>query len=90
LNPDGALCYRDRQVEIVAEESPSKRLLVTKRGTSRLGAETSNPIVCTNREGEPIRWHGEYVKIAAHVRVLALSTLKEQPAETSSEGSRER
>jgi hypothetical protein len=85
MNPDGAICFKDRAVEIVAEAKPSRRILVTKRGTSPQGTAMSTPVVYTDNEGNPVRWHGEYLKIAAHMRVLAMGTEKEPP-KTSSEG----
>lgn len=65
LRADGALCYRDDLIEIIAEAVPSKRILVTKRATN-------NPVLCTDKAGHPFRWHGETTHIAAHVRALAV------------------
>jgi len=64
LNGVGALCYSDKLIEIVAEAAPSKKILVTK-------LQTNNPIVCTDKNGEPFRWHGEYVHLTKHIRMLA-------------------
>jgi hypothetical protein len=62
----GATCFRDKIIEIVAEALPSKRILVMRR-------ETGTPLVCTDKEGHPFRWHGEVVRVSAHVRMVALS-----------------
>ena len=64
LNGVGALCYTDRQIEIVAEAAPSKKILVTK-------LDTNNPIICTDKTGTPFRWNGEYVKLTKYVGRLA-------------------
>lgn len=65
LNPTGAKVYRDRIIEIVAEQEPSKRILVTK-------LDNHNPIVCTDEKGETFRWHGEFTRVNAHVHLLAI------------------
>lgn len=77
INPTGALCYRDKLVEIVVEADPSKRILVTKR-------DTNNPVVCTDKDGGAFRWHGEARRIASHVHVLALGLQDDEPSETRS------
>ncbi len=64
MNPDGATVYRDKIIEIVAEKDPSKRILVTK-------LDNHNPIVCTDKNGETFRWHGEFNRVNAHVHLLA-------------------
>ncbi len=64
LNIEGARCYRDKLIEIVAEAGPSKRLLITR-------LETNNPIFFTDTGGV-VRWHGEARKLAAHVHLLAV------------------
>ncbi len=64
LDATGATCFTDRQIEIVAEAPPSKKILVIKQNTK-------NPIVCTDKKGEPFRWNGEYVRLTKYVRRLA-------------------
>jgi hypothetical protein len=64
FNPTGAICYRDKIVEIVAEAAPSKRILVTT-------IVMRNPVICTDKAGQFQRWHGEAHRVASHVRLLA-------------------
>ena len=67
LKAQGARVFRDKQIEIVAEAEPSKRILVTNLAFR-------NPVVCTDSDGKPFRWHGEYVHLASHVHALAVGT----------------
>lgn len=65
MKAEGAKVYRDKLIEIVAEAEPSKRILVTK-------LDNHNPIVCTDKDGETFRWHGEYSRLLAHVHLVAV------------------
>jgi hypothetical protein len=67
LKAEGAQVYADDVVEIVAEAEPSERILVTK-------LDNKNPVVCTNLDGYPYRWHAETHLITSHVKKLAVST----------------
>jgi hypothetical protein len=78
LDAEGARVYADNLIEIVGEAEPSQRILVTK-------LDTKNPIVCTDKDGNPYRWHGETGRMAAHVRLLAAG-LRDEPPEASSGG----
>lgn len=78
INSEGARCYRDKKVEVVAEAEPSKKLLVVK-------LDTHTTVVLTDSQGKLERWGEAYLRIAAHVRVLALSA-REEPPKTGSEG----
>jgi hypothetical protein len=66
LIAEEAMVYRDKIIEIVAEKEPSKRILVVK-------LDNHNPIVCTDKDGAPFRWHGEYARINAHVQGIYIS-----------------
>lgn len=77
LKPTGATCYQDKVIEIVAEAEPSKVILVTK-------LDTKNPLLCTDKEGKPFRWHGEFHRIAGHVRLLVVGILQKQEDDDAS------
>ncbi len=70
---EGASCYRDKIVEIVAEADPSKRLLVTR-------LETNTPVLCTDKTGHPYRWHGDAYRVLRHVHIVAMSLKPDQDA----------
>lgn len=81
LKADGALCYKDKVVSIVAEKAPSKRILIEKN-------ENRNPVCCTDKDGNPFRWHGEFIHVNAHVRMLAIEIDEESSEVQDSSGSR--
>lgn len=60
LEPHDAAVYQDDVIEVVAEKAPSKRVLVVRKANW-------NPVLCTNRDGMPFRWHGEAALIREHV-----------------------
>lgn len=72
FSPEGARCYSDEIVEIVAERDPSKRIVVMK-------LDTRNPVLCTDKTGAPYRWHGEAARVLRHVHVLALGLDGDDP-----------
>ena len=69
LKSQGAQCYRDKIIEIVAEADPSKRILVTK-------IDFNVAVVCTGSDGQPFRWHGEYTRVAGHARLMVVRLLQ--------------
>jgi hypothetical protein len=71
LRAEGARCYQDRIIEIVAEAEPSKRLVATE-------LKFRHPLVLTASDGTPSQWGPSFDKYERPIHMLALSLQEDE------------